>query len=131
MPRGKKTTPEVVYKIMASWAVTQNYSETARSLDIPMKTVEKIVKENKDKPEFAKVCDEKKKDFAAKATETIDLAFKRLTEVLSDETNYIPVNHLTTVIGTMFDKKALIEGKPTENAIIKIKLPNECEDYAK
>lgn len=131
MPRGKKTEPEMIYKIMAVWAVTNNYSQTARELKLPMKTVEKIVKENKDKPEFAKLCEEKKEGFVEKATDAIDLAFKRLLAALSDDTNYIPVNHLTTVIGTLFDKRALINGEATANTVVEIKLPKECEEYAK
>jgi hypothetical protein len=41
-------------------------------LGVPGKTVEKIYKENKDKAEFAKLCAEKKIDFAKKAGELID-----------------------------------------------------------
>lgn len=72
MPRGKKTPPEVVYGIMASWAVTNNYKETSRELKIPVATVKKIVDENKNKPEFKKLCNEKKAAFAEKATDIID-----------------------------------------------------------
>lgn len=131
MPRGKKTEPEVVYKIMTVWAINKNYKETAENLKLPVSTVKKIVEEHKDEEKFVKLCNEKEDKFAENAGKAIDKAFERLLEELSDETNYIPVTHLTTVIGTMFDKKALIEGKPTENAIIEIKLPKECEEYAK
>lgn len=130
MPRGKKTSPETMYAIMACYAVTENYAETSRILDIPVKTVEKTVKENKDKDEFAKLCRDKKDEFAEKATEAIDLAFKRLKESLSDETNHIPANHLTTVIGTLFDKRALVKGEATEKTVIEIKLPPGCDEYA-
>jgi predicted transcriptional regulator len=83
MPRGKKTSPEVIYKVMTSWASTNNYSETARDLGMAMTTVEKIVKDNKDKPEFVKLCDEKKKDFAEKATEIIDKGLELINRRLS------------------------------------------------
>lgn len=72
MPRGKKTTPETVYRIMTSWAVTGNYAETARKLKLATSTVKKVVDENKEKDEFVKLCGEKKLDFAKKATEIID-----------------------------------------------------------
>lgn len=83
MPRGKQTPPETIYKVMMSWAVTNNYSETARDLGMAMTTVEKIVKDNKDKPEFVKLCDEKKKDFADNATKIIDKGLRLIDRRLS------------------------------------------------
>lgn len=83
MPRGKQTPPEVVYQVLTSWATTHNYSQTARDLGMAMTTVEKIVKDNKDKPEFVRLCDEKKKDFADKATEIIDKGLELINRRLS------------------------------------------------
>lgn len=71
MPRGKKTPPEVVYMVMTSWVVTNNYKETARDLNLPYTTVREIVDKNKDKPEFVKLRDEKMNEFSAKATAII------------------------------------------------------------
>lgn len=118
MSRGKKTSPEVIYKIMTSWAITNNYKETAKLLGIAEATVRKIVKENEDKEEFTKLCKEKKETFSKKAEKIIDKALERLSKELDDEEKEIPVNHLTTVIGTMYDKKALADGKPTERTEI-------------
>lgn len=72
MPRGKKTPPEVIYKVMTSFAVTNNYMETARELDLPVTTVKSIVDSNKDKPEFVKLRIEKKCEFSEKASEIIN-----------------------------------------------------------
>ena len=130
MPRGKKTPPEVVYQIMSSWAVTGNCSETARELNIAASTVEKVVKDNKDNPEFVKVCDEKRKNFSEKASRIIDKALNRLERSIDDNENDIPINHLTTVIGTLYDKKALADGKATENVSVDIKLPEGIDEYA-
>ena len=113
MPRGKKTPPEVIYQIMTSWAITNSFSETSRVLGIPIKTVEKIVKENKDKDEFAKLCNEMRNDFSKRASRIIDKAMDRLERDIDNEDKNIPINHLTTAIGTLFDKKALADGKPT------------------
>lgn len=118
MSRGKKTSPEVIYKIMTSWAITNNYKETAKLLGLAEATVRKIVKENEGKEEFAKLCEEKKETFSKKAEKIIDKALERLAHELEDEEKEIPVNHLTTVIGTMYDKKALADGKPTERTEI-------------
>lgn len=113
MPRGKKTSPEVVYEIMTSWAVTKNYKETADALGLPVSTVKKIVDENANEEKFEKLCKEKEQEFSKRADNIIDKAFKRLERELDNEEKDIPVNHLTTVIGTMTDKKLLVEGKPT------------------
>ena len=130
MPRGKKTSPEVVYKIMTSWAITSNYKETARELELPVTTVKSIVDNNKDKPEFVKLRNEKKEEFSECASRIINKALLRLERDIDDEKKNIPANHLTTVIGTLFDKKALIEGKSTNNITIDVKLPPEVDEYA-
>jgi len=72
MARGTKLDNQTVYNIMVSYALTKNYAETGRALKIPESTVRKIVKENRNKKEFAEVCAQKKEDFADKATEIIN-----------------------------------------------------------
>ena len=113
--RGKKTSPEVIYQVMTSWATTDNYSETARELNLPMTTVEKIVKENRDNPEFVNLCDKKRDEFSAKASRIINKALARLERTIDDEKESIPVNQLTTAIGTLYDKRALSRGESTQN----------------
>lgn len=74
MAKGKKTDNETIYKIMVSVFRTNNFNETARQLDIPVKTVETVYKKNIEKEEFAKLCMDKKEEFADKATRIIDKA---------------------------------------------------------
>lgn len=130
MPRGKKTTPETIYKIMTSWAITNNYKETSRELNLPVTTVKNIVDANKGKPEFVKLQNEKKKEFSKMAGRIIQKAAARLESELDNSEKDIPVNHLTTVIGTLYDKKALADGATTENVEINIKLPPGVDEYA-
>jgi hypothetical protein len=130
MAQGKKTSPEDIYKVMVSWAVTGSYMETARQLGMPESTVEKIVKTNRDKDEFVKLCAEKKEDFSKSATRIIEMALKRLEKELDSEGVNIPINHLTTAIGTLYDKRALAQGSATENVEVKIVLPEGAEEYA-
>lgn len=115
MARGKKTSPEVIYQVMTSWAVTNNYSQTAKDLGMAITTVEKIVKDNKDKPEFVKLCNDKRATFVEKADEVIDLALKRMVDMLTDEDEHIPINQLAVAFGTTFDKRALAKGEMTQN----------------
>ncbi|MBR6603470.1 MAG: hypothetical protein IKK94_05590 [Clostridia bacterium] len=87
--QGKKTPPEVIYKIMTSWVVTNNYKETARALDLPYMTVKNIVDTNKDKPEFVKLRNEKIKEFSSRASEIIQkgltLLNKRFDRAIASE----------------------------------------------
>jgi hypothetical protein len=122
MARGKKTDNETIYKIMLSYVSTNNFSETARILNMPISTIENIVKENQDKEEFVKLWNEKKEQFVTKANRLIDKAIIRLEEQLDDDSTKIPANNLTTVIGTLYDKRALAKGESTSNENITIRV---------
>ena len=115
MARGKKTSPEMIYKILTSYAVTHNYNQTAKNLGMPEPTVEKIVKEHKDTDEFKKLCEQKREEFADKASVIIDMLLERITQEVADNEKEIPLHHLTTAIGTLYDKRALSKGEMTQN----------------
>lgn len=115
MAKGKKTKPEDVYRVMVSYAITKNNMETSRQLGIPESTVRKIVEDNKNSDEFKKLCEEKQDEFAEKTSRIIDRLLERIeNEVLDDEKD-IPLNHLTTAMGTLYDKRALSRGETTQN----------------
>ena len=131
MAKGKKTDNETIYKIMISVFSTGNYSETARQLNIPVGTVEDIYKRNIDKEEFTKLRKEKTDEFAEKATRLIDKALNRLERALDDNEEKIPVNNLSTVIGTLYDKRNLAEGKATVNTDMNIKMDKKVEELSR
>lgn len=106
MARGKQTDTETVYKIMLSMFATNNFSETGRRLGVPTTTVENIYKANKDKEEFVKLRNEKRGEFVEKADKIINKAMERLLKELDSE-DKIAVNNLSTVIGTLYDKKKI------------------------
>lgn len=106
MAKGKKTDNQTIYNIMCSYFETRNYSQTGRDLGIPEQTVEKIVKENIKEQEYRELWDKKKEDFTTKADIIIYKAMDRLVEQLDNQKN-IPVNQLTTAIGTLYDKKLI------------------------
>ncbi len=130
MARGKKTDNETIYKVMLSVFSTGNYSETARKLNIPVGTVEDIYKRNIEKKEFTKLRKEKTEEFAEKASRLIDKALNRLEQALDDKEEKIPVNNLSTVIGTLYDKRNLAEGKSTVNTDINIKMDKKVEELS-
>ena len=89
MARGKKTSPEMIYKVMTSYAITNNYNETARNLGMAVATVKNIVDDNKNTEEFERLRIEKKDEFAEKASEIIDkgllLLNRRLNRAIEEE----------------------------------------------
>ena len=149
--RGKKTSEEEVYKVIASYCTTGSYSETARALKMPTTTVKDIVDENIDSKEFEKLRNETKQMFTDKATAIIDKGLaildKRLTtalekqdaldrlidEIESTDEEEISYKHkmsainliqeaqiqrikdISTMIGTLYDKRALAQGESTQN----------------
>lgn len=154
MVQGKKTSVENIYKVMVSWATTGNYAETARTLNMPATTVEKIVKDNKEKPEFANLIAEKRAEFSERASRIIDQGmlllerrFNRaieceadldilIDEIFATEKDELSqdekqrlitkiralelhdIRAITTAIGTLYDKKALADGKPTDRVAV-------------
>lgn len=106
MAKGKKTDTQTIYNIMASYFETRNYSQTGRDLDIPEQTVEKIVKEHLKDQEYRELWEKKKEDFITKADVIIYKAMDKLIQQLDNQEN-IPINQLTTAIGTMYDKKTI------------------------
>lgn len=132
MARGKQLDNETVYEIMASYFMTNNYTETARQLNIPIRTVADIVVRNQDKPEFTQLRKEKQKKFGDKFEHIINKALDRLSKEI-DEQDKIPVSQLSTVVGTLFDKNRLEQGESTENTsqTIKIAFNEEIEELSK
>lgn len=115
MAKGQKVSPELISKVMTSWCINKNNSKTARELGVPESTVRKIVKDNKDKPEYIELCDKKREEFADKASVIIDMLLERITQEVADNEKEIPLHHLTTAIGTLYDKRALSKGEMTQN----------------
>lgn len=109
--KGKKTDNETIYKIMISMFSTNNFSETSRQLNIPVTTVEKIYKDNKDKEEFVKLCNEKKEEFTETATRIINKATSLMEQRIDLATEH--ENELEEIIDEIWliDKKEMNETK--------------------
>lgn len=109
--RGKKTDNETIYKIMISMFSTNNFAETAKQLNIPATTVEKIYKENKDKEEFVELCAIKKDEFVETATRIINKATSLMEKRIDLATEH--ENELEEIIDEiwMTDKKEMNETK--------------------
>ena len=124
--RGKKTEPEMIYKVMTSYAITRNYNQTAKNLGMAESTVEKIVKDNKDTDEFRKLCEQKQDEFSDKATEIIDkglmLLKRRMDRAIEEEET---LDDLIEEIWSMDDKEMSQQTKTaTVNKIKNMQLHN-------
>jgi len=125
--RGQRTPTKEVYQIMMSLVLTRNQAETARILGIPRQTVINVYNQHKDKPEFKKLEQEVKNDFVLKADGIINKALNRLDKELDSE-NTIPVNQLTTAIGTLYDKRALAQGDSTSNVKNNVEIDKDTRE---
>ena len=115
MPRGQNISKETEYRIMTAYALNPtNVSEAARVAGVPESTARKVIDRCMDDPEYAELCEQKKAEFSKKASMIIDLALDRLTKELRTQ-DKIPVSQLSTVIGTLYDKRALAEGSATQH----------------
>lgn len=106
MAKGVTTDRETLYKVMTSYFMTRSYSATARELEMPISTVENLVKTHIKDEEFVKLWKEKKEDFATMADVMIYKAMDKLNNELDKQEN-IPINQLTTAIGTLYDKRRI------------------------
>lgn len=123
MAQGKKTDKQTIYNIMASYFETRSFAQTSKDLDIPISTVEKLVKEHINDKEFVELWNRKKEDFVNKVDVVIYQAIDRLIKEM-DKQESIPINQLTTAIGTLYDKKIMAQtgvmGNDTPNVQINI-----------
>ena len=106
MPRPEtynKYSNQDIYNIIASYEVTGNFGVTAKELGFPEISVRDIYYRNYEKEEFIEFREKKKAEFNDKASKIIDKALKRLDKELDTE-KAIPINNLSTVIGTLHDK---------------------------
>lgn len=131
MARGVKIDNQKIQEIIASYALTNSYNATAKETGVCANSVKNIINKQKaeNSEEFAKVCEEKKEEFVEYADRLINKAMSKLDKALDRDD--IPVNNLTTVIGTLYDKRALAKGEMTSNTSISIKMTDEIKELSK
>lgn len=127
MARGVKIDNQKIQEVMVSYALTNSYNATAKECGVSDKSVKKIINEHSE--EFSKISEQKKEEFVEYADRLIDKAMSKLDKALDRDD--IPVNNLTTVIGTLYDKRALAKGEMTSNTSISIKMTDEIKELSK
>ena len=117
MAQGKKYDELTREKALALLAVNNNVSEVARQMKLPITTVSDWKKQAEKSDDFAKVREEKKKEFIQTAWRIIEKGSKiidrKLTEVDADISK-ADMRAISTVLGTIYDKQALASAEPTQ-----------------
>ena len=129
MARGRQYPDDIKEKAYYLYAVCGNVSAVARHLGVPGTTVEGWIKNMPDKDGFEALRAIKKAEFIEKSSEIMDLALARLKEKLDSGASR-QINHLATVIGTLYDKQALAAGDSTQNTSVTVTLPEGAEEFA-
>ncbi|MGI6663893.1 MAG: helix-turn-helix domain-containing protein [Christensenellaceae bacterium] len=124
----RRLTEEEKLQLVAHYAETRNYSETARVFGVSVNTVKNAVKNNAD---FAEKCKQKKEEVSetvlehmgAKAPEVIGVIDTYLQALMDREKiEKATVAQISTVIGTLLDKYAMLD---------KIKRDSDIEEELK
>ena len=123
MPSGVKTPTKKKIEVIKSYVQTDSFNATAKETGVNPKTCKRIVEENP-----KEYIDEKEK-FIQMTTKLINKALGKLDEGLDKED--IPINNLTTAIGTLYDKRALAKGESTTNNSITIQMSDELKELSK
>lgn len=118
--QGQKLTDEMKEQIRAHLVLGDNKNEIAKTLGVSWSTVDKVAKEvannPEEKEEFEKLRDDKKQQMIETVWNSMMKAATlgdRLVQEALDMKRDIPLNHISTYYGTMYDKHALMTGGKT------------------
>lgn len=116
MARGQQTPDELKEQIRAALASNNNVREIGRQFKVSPSTVMKIRDEKPD--EFEQLRTDKRTQMIEKIWaslfDAIDLGHSMIAEA-KQGVREIPLNHVSTYYGTMYDKMALMQGENTQN----------------
>jgi len=123
MPSGVKTPTKKKVEVIKSYVQTDSYNATAKETGVDHKTVKKIIENN------PKEYQDEKEHFIQMTTKIINKALNKLDEGL-DRDN-IPINNISTAIGTLYDKRALAKGESTSNDTIVVTMSDSLKELSK
>jgi hypothetical protein len=120
--QGQKLTDELKEQIRAHLVLSDNKNEIAKALGVSWSTVDKVAKEMIDVPEeeekYEKLREDKKNAMINKIwdilVDSADLGHNMIREAKQGVRD-VPLNHISTFYGTMYDKMALMKGENTAN----------------
>ena len=113
---GKVLSDYTKEQILAEYAMTGNVSHVARKYKSDDRTIRKVLQEKRD--EFMEIREDMKvqmvKEIWGQMDSVMKLGKKMIDEALEDK-RQIPLNHISSYIGTMYDKQALMMDENTQN----------------
>lgn len=106
MAKGQKTEYEQLVLVMSDFFITRSYTATANNLNMPVSTIKTLVDAHINDEEFVELRKKKEEEFVDRANHLIFKSMHIMDKELETMKN-IPINQLTTAIGTLYDKKMM------------------------
>lgn len=129
--QGQKLTDELKEQIRSALASNNNVREVARQYSVSPASVMKIRDENPD--EFEQLRTDKKHQLIDKLWDNIvaaqELGFQMIAEAKTGQRD-IPLGQISTYLGTLYDKRALMLGESTANSVTKVVLDGDLDKWA-
>jgi len=130
--QGQKLTDELKEQIRIELAANENAREIARKFGVSDSTVRKIRDE---KPEdFAQLRATKKQELIDALWDNIvaaqELGFQMIKEAREGKRD-IPLGQISTYMGTLYDKRALMNNESTANSTMTIKMEGDLDEWAR
>jgi hypothetical protein len=133
MAKGIQPDDETKERVKALLAAGKAKNQVAKEVGISWATVDKISK--KDPDEIESIREQKRQDFIDKIwsniEDAIELGHEMVREAREGKRD-IPLAQVSTYIGTLYDKQALMQGDPTQNVggglVISIGIPDTAQE---
>lgn len=132
--QGQKLTDELREQIKAHLVISDNKNEIAKKFGVSWATVDKIEKESqKEDDGFEKLREDKKQQMIDKLWDNIvdaaELGHSMIKEAKEGKRD-IPLGQISTYLGTLYDKRALMNNESTANTQTTVKLVGELDEWA-
>ncbi len=131
MSRGQHIPDDLKEQIRAALATKNNIRQVARQFKVSPASVMKIRDEKPD--EFEQLRTDKKQELIDKLWDNIvsaqELGFSMIAEAKQGKRD-IPLGQISTYLGTLYDKRALMLGEATANNVTKVVLEGDLDKWA-
>lgn len=131
MAKGIQPDDETKERVKTLLAEGKAKNQVAKEVGLSWATVDKISKEEPDKLENLR--ETKKQDLIDKLWDNIvaaqELGFQMIKEAKTGQRD-IPLGQISTYLGTLYDKRALMNNESTSNTQMTVKLEGELDQWA-
>jgi hypothetical protein len=129
--RGQKLSDELKEQIRTHLVVSNSLRETARKFNVSPNTVKMIKDEKPD--EFEQRRTDKRQQLIDALWDNIvaaqELGFKMIREANEGKRD-IPLGQISTYMGTLYDKRALMTNESTSNSTMTIKMDGDLDEWS-